>query len=134
MLKDIPFDKVKNIGVAIVRETNDIGQEIWNTYILNYKEKPIDTVLITSKGYGVIDKRKKKTAVLRYLIQELDANSYIKFEPLDPKLFGLFNEFWVSFRCEGTVYDKKFLFVPNSVSEENMINISMLGKEGVLIK
>ena len=35
----------------------------------------------------------------------------MKFEPLDPEVFKIFNEFWVIFIKEGML-DKKFLLLP----------------------
>jgi hypothetical protein len=42
------------------------------------------------------------------------------------------NEFWVSYFIGSQIYDKKFIFVPDSIIEENMMTIDPPGLEGVL--
>jgi hypothetical protein len=49
-----------------------------------------------------------------------------------PDVFHLNNEFWVSYFIGKQIYDKKFIFVPDSIIEDNLIQISPLGLEGVL--
>lgn len=134
MLKDIDFDKVVEVAVAIVVNTNDEGVKSYDTYIINYNKVAIDTVLITSRGYGEIDGEQRKTSTLRKMINEMPAESFAKIEPIDPDLLGIFHEFWVSFMKEGKMMDKKFLFAPDSVVDENLIEIPLLGFKGVMIK
>lgn len=133
MLKDIDFDKVLEVAVAIVKKVE--GEEItWDTYLINYNSIEIDTVLITSRGYGEIDGESRKTSTLRKVIELMPAESFAKIEPIDPALFGLFHEFWVSFRKDGKMLDKKFLFAPESVVDANIITIPLIGEKGVMIK
>ena len=49
-----------------------------------------------------------------------------------PPCLKLFNEFWVSYYIGKDIYDKKFVFVPESVMEENLMPISEIGLDGVL--
>ena len=53
-------------------------------------------------------------------------------EPIDPDLFHLFNEYWVSYYIEEQIYDKKFIFVPDSINISNISFIEMIQKEGIL--
>jgi len=46
--------------------------------------------------------------------------------------FHLYSEYWVSYYIDGQIYDKKFIFVPDSITEENLIPIAQLGMEGIL--
>lgn len=133
MLKDINFDKVVEVAVAIIKNEVE-GNVTWDTYIINYNEVEIDTVLITSRGFGEIDGEQRKTSTMRKVIEAMPPKSFAKIEPIDPDLFCLFHEFWVSFRKEGQMLDKKFLFAPDSVIEENLITIPLLGANGVMIK
>jgi hypothetical protein len=48
-------------------------------------------------------------------------------------VFGLANEFWVSFWKNDIMHDKKFVFVPESISERNIKKIPVLGDKGVMI-
>ena len=49
-------------------------------------------------------------------------------------LLGLSNEYWVSFYKEKDMYDKKFIFLPESVREDNLTMIPVLNKRGVMIR
>jgi hypothetical protein len=132
MKKDIDFPQVKDISLAIARKTNELQQEEWFVYIINKKPEPIHNVLITSKGYGELEGEKKQTSLLRQFIEKIDPDKSVLIEPINPELFALFNEFWVSFYIEKDIYDKKFIFVPGSIKDENISFIKEIGLEGVL--
>ena len=134
MLKDIPQLTVENIVVAIVREVNDEGVLVWNAYLINLYDKEINNVLVSSKGYGHFEGRDVKTSVLRHLIGDVDANDYAKIEPIMENLFGLSNEFWISFYLGRHIYDKKYIFLPETISETNFTMIPVLNKRGVMIR
>lgn len=134
MLKDIPKLKVEDIGVAIVNELNQDNELEWNVYLLNLKSEVIEGVLVSSTGYGEIDGDKKKSSTLRHFIEKVDAFSFSKIEPIIEDVFSLTNEYWVSFRWNGNIYDKKFIFLPESICEINLVQIPLLNKKGVIIK
>jgi hypothetical protein len=50
------------------------------------------------------------------------------------ELFGMTNQFWVSFYLNKEMYDKKYIFLAESITEENMIMIPLIGTKGVMIK
>jgi hypothetical protein len=60
-------------------------------------------------------------------------NEAAKIEPIMPDVFGLSNEYWVSFWVNDVMYDKRFVFPAESISDKNMILIKPLGLKGVLI-
>jgi len=134
MLKDIPQLAVENIVVAIIKEPNDEGEMVWNAYVINLYDQEISNVLVSSKGYGSFEGREVKTSVLRHLIGNIDANDYAKIEPIMENLFGLSNEFWVSFYKGKDIYDKKYIFLPETISEDNFTMIPVLNKKGVMIR
>lgn len=134
MLKDIPKLTVENLVVAIVREQNDEGELVWNSYLVNLYDHQISNVLVSSKGYGQYEGREVKTSVLRHLIGNVDAKDYAKIEPIMENLFGLNNEFWVSFYKGRDIYDKKYIFLPETIKEENFTTIPVLNKPGVMIR
>ena len=133
MRKDIEIPIVTDIAVAIVAETNELNQEEWNAYIINLKSKPIEGVLISSRGYGELNNEKRKTSELRHFLDVMEPKSYKKIEPIIEDVFGLNNEYWVSFYLEHKMFDKKFIFLAESIRKENCINIPILNKKGVLI-
>lgn len=135
MLKDIHRPEVENIGLAAVRETDESsGEVVWNIYLLNLYEQPITGVLVSSKGYGEIQGEPVKTSVLRHLIDEVQPLDIVKIEPIMPALFGLSNEYWVSFYLNRDIFDKKYVFLAESIREENFIRIPFIDKPGVLLR
>lgn len=118
--------------LAIARTSQSGAGEEWYVFLINRNEYPLKNVLVTSKGYGEKEGEKQQTSVLRHFVEEVPAEEHTAIEPIDPGLFHLFNEFWVSYYIDDQVYDKKFVFVPESVSEENIIRIKQLDLEGVL--
>ncbi|MFD2203638.1 hypothetical protein [Shivajiella indica] len=131
MKKDIDFHPVTGVKLAIAKEMVN-GMEEWGVYIINLNLIELNTVMITSKGYGNINGEEKKTSVLRHMIQELGAESIAKIEPIDPDLFLLNNEFWVSYYILDQIFDKKFVFKAGMVKKENLLWIPELGLEGIL--
>lgn len=132
MLKDIPFKKVEGVKIAVVPEENYLGFTLWYAYLLNYKDKPITNVLIRSRAFGEIDGEDKKTSVLRHFFLSIPSASYAKIELIDETVLDLNNEFWLSFRHEGIVFDKKYYFNSGEVNEENVTYIDLMEQYGVV--
>jgi len=132
MKKDIEFEKVEHVSIGITKSVSLTGGVEWQVYIINYNDFPIDTVLIASRGYGEIDGEEKKTSTLRHMIQKIEGCEFELVEPIDPALFSLTNEFWVSFYIDGKIRDKKFLFLPDSIRDEHLQLIPWINKQGVL--
>ncbi len=130
MKKDIPIPKVKDVGIAIVPEADSS----WYVYLLNLKDSPLDGVLVVSKGYGRVEDKEVKTSILRHLFDKVESRAFVKVELLEKRLHVLSNEFWVSFWHKGVMYDKKYVFVTDSLSEDHFTKIPLVNKMGVLIK
>jgi hypothetical protein len=60
------------------------------------------------------------------------ANSAALVESIQENIFHLNNEYWVSYFIGSQLYDKRFVFVPDSLCEENLIFIKELEREGIL--
>ena len=131
MKKDIDFSPVTGVKLAIAKEETASGTE-WGVYIINLNLIELNTVMITSKGYGEIDGEQKKTSILRHMIKELGPECVAKIEPIDPQVFALTNEFWVSYSILDQIFDKKFIFTPGSFDPSLQRMIPELGLEGVL--
>ena len=106
--------------------------EEWRVYLLNRSENLLETVMITSKGYGLKDGEEQKTSVLRHVIPKLEPGEYALVEPIAPEVFHLNNEYWVSFYIGRDLYDKKYIFVPDSIISGNLSYIPELDAHGVL--
>lgn len=127
MKKDIQFPRVDNVFITIVEENGS-----WRAYLLNRRPEKLKNVMITSKGYGEADGEKQNTSILRHVIPEVDAGEYAMIEPITEEVFHLNNEYWVSFFVDDQIYDKKYIFVPDSIREENLSFIEELNARGVL--
>ena len=135
MKKDINPSKVENVAVAVVLEKNEINEDIWNVYIINQKKDTIENVLISSKGY-VTDVKgiETKTSTLKHSIGNIEANDYALIEPIMENVFALHNEYWISFFIKGEMFDKKYIFLAETIKSDNLINVPVLEKQGVMIK
>lgn len=133
MKKDLPENIVEDIAIAAVLENENPQGRSWNIYLVNLKNQAIETVLISSKGYGIKDGKNVKTSVLRHSIGTVDAKDYALVEAIDEQVFGLTNEYWLSYYINGTIYDKKFIFLPESIVESNLIHVPLVNKPGVMI-
>ena len=132
MMKDIEIPEVKNVTLAIARD-KPVGEEgEWKVYLINKNEHPIENTLVASKGYGEKDGEKQQTSILRHFLQTVPPNSAALIEPIDSGVFHLNNEYWVSYYIDKQIFDKRFVFVPDSIREENLTFIKEIEMEGVL--
>jgi hypothetical protein len=125
--KDIDFKPVKKVHVVVAKK-----EEAWEVHLLNRSEDRLENVMVTSKGYGETKTENQQTSILRHMIPFLDPKSSALIEPIDESVFHLNNEYWVSYFINGQVYDKKFIFVPDSIIEEHLIFIEELEIRGIL--
>lgn len=131
MKKDIEIPKVTGVEIAVVLETNEIdSKEDWNVYILNKKDIDLEMVVIVSQGFSDT----KTTSVFRRKIDKLPANSYQKFELMQPELFNLDNRFQVTFFENNRLHDKTFIFQAETIQEGFLRDIEFLGKKGIVCK
>lgn len=134
MKKDIPIPEVENVAVAVVREANEKGEEGWYVYLLNLGNETLEGVLVTSKGYGEMKGEKKNTSILRHFLDTIPGKGFAKIEPIMEELFGLTNEYWVSFYKQKVMYDKKYIFLAESISSRLFTQVPLLNKKGVMIR
>lgn len=132
MKKDIPFPTVQGVSIAITREAVEANEYFWNVYLMNQNKHAIHDITIRSKGYGEKGGQQQNTSTLRHHFRVLEAESSVLVEPIDPGVFHLYNEFWVSYFVEGQIFDKKFIFVPETIIEENLIFIPTINLQGIL--
>ena len=131
MKKDIEIPVAKDVYVAIVREWNEeYLDKDWNAYIINSQTNPIELTMVVSKGYD--DDR--KTSIMRHAIGDVAAKSYKKIEVVQDDVLTLTNEFFVTFYADNKLYEKRFVFEKDTVTENNLINIPLIEKEGIKVK
>ena len=99
------------------------------------EKETINEVLVTSKGYLTDLKGiETKTSTLRHAMGSLKPNDFAIIEPIMEDVFPLNNEYWVSYFKDGRIFDKKFIFLAETIKDENLITIPVLNKQGVMIK
>ena len=131
MKKDIHIPKVSGVFMCVTNEYNDVYKtDDWNVYIVNEKSIDLEMVLIVSYGYD----NEKSTSKMRHKIEKLPANSYAKVELIQPEIFDLNNEFKVSFFSENQLFEKSYLLPKNTAKEENLKQLKVLNKQGILLK
>ncbi|MBU2995748.1 hypothetical protein KO500_04855 [Cellulophaga baltica] len=131
MKKDIDIPVVENVYIAIVNEwDDDMLNKVWNAYLINDKDTPIEMAIVVSNGFNDT----KKTSTIRHGLGTLEAKSFKKFEPLQEEIFALKNIFSVTFFFDNKLYDKKYLFEENTINKNSLTIIPLLEKDGVLVK
>ena len=132
MIKDIQRPPVKNVTLAVVREKNILMKEEWKVYLINNNDIAIENTLVASTGYGEKNGEAQKTSTLRHFLETVSAKSSTLVESIDPSVFHLNNEYWVSYYIGQDLFDKRFVFLPDTIREKNLTFIKELDKEGVL--
>lgn len=129
MRKDIKFPKVEGVSIAIGRvKSQESDSYDYAVYFINENDVPLENVIVNSSGYS----ERKKTSTLRHYFEHMAAHSVVRVEPIQPELFELVNQFWVSYYIGRKVFDKKFLFMPESIRDDNFSFIEAIQMEGIL--
>ena len=136
MLKDIQKRDVEDIAIAITPRlaSEEDHEYFWDAWLINLKQLPIKSVLVNSTGYGELNDQAVKTSTMRYFWEVIESGMAVKIEPVQVELFGLSNEYWLSFSLENYLYDKKYVFTPGTLDESNFTRIPLLDRQGVLIR
>lgn len=131
MRKDIEIPQVKNVHIVAVREWDKefTGQQ-WNVYLVNNREDEISTVLVMSRGKS----NDKKTSTLRHGLGDIAPKTSTKVELIPTEVLSFNNEYLVTFFAENKLFERKFTFESNSISEESVIEIPVMETEGILAK
>lgn len=138
MKQDIPFEPVVGVSIAIVPDTDTVvaegSQPTWQVFLLNNNDFPLENVIIAADGYGTQpDGEAVRTSTLRYHFPEIAPHSATPIELIDPAVFHLTNQYWVSYYRDRQIFDRKFLFVPDSIVPGNLSRLELLdGRPGVL--
>ena len=136
MKKDIAFAPVEGVSIAIVPDeaaATTEGLPGWLVYLLNHNDHELENVIVSSNGYGTnAEGEPVRTSTLRHSLLTVPEQAAVPVEPIDPALFHLNNQYWVSYYVGGQIFDKKFIFVPDSIVAANLTPIALLDRSGVL--
>lgn len=135
MLKDIPNHAVEDIAIAILPklEPSEENENLWEVYVINLKDEPLENVIVASKGYGERDGEVVRTSVLRHFIGDMEPLSYSLIEPIQEQVFGLSNEYWLSYYIGREIFDRKYVFLPESINADYFTRIPLINRKGVMI-
>ncbi|MAW66076.1 MAG: hypothetical protein CMD18_07775 [Flavobacteriales bacterium] len=135
MKKDIEMLEVSGVYIAVVSEFGMDGEKIWNAYLVNDKSEPIENVFVSSKGYlKNLKGEESKSSTLRHFYKVVSAKSSQKIEVIIDDVLKLNNEYFVSFYHKNKLFDKKFVFLPETIKKENISLVPIIQKQGIWIK
>ena len=86
--------------------------------------------MVVSKGYD----KDRKSSTMRHGIGDMQPKSFRKIEVVQEDVLGLNNEFFVTFYADNKLYEKRFVFEKNTVKENNLVQIQLIDKEGIMAK
>lgn len=132
MKEDIDFPKVEGVGICAIPVDNE-GETFWQVHIINQLDEPITNVLVSTRGYGKQQDEEVRTSELRHYFEELPPKRSKPIEVIPDSLIGLSNQYWVSFYIKDAIYDKKFIFLPDTLLAQNLTLVPVLDKQGILI-
>ncbi len=135
MREELKGPKVENVSIALVEIPLENNEKEYIVYLLNLRDDIMEGIIVASTGYGENPKTGEqiKTSTLRRGIELMLPNEAARIEPIMPELFDLTNEYWVSFWVNEEMYDKRFLFIPGSIKQEDFKMIDLLGHKGILL-
>jgi hypothetical protein len=135
MRKDITIPVVENVYVAAMQEWNDdFMEKTWYAYLVNDTDKKLETIIVVSNASGMLEGEMRKTSMLRHVFTEVLPDTAIKIEMIEESVLALDNSFMVTFFIENTLYDKNYVFKAGTISEDNLQEVPVIYKEGVLVK
>ena len=124
--------KVEGVFLALLEEKDNAEYAV---YLVNDRKDIMEGIIVTSVGFGenLQSGEALKTATLRHSLEVLLPEEYAKIELIVPEVFGLYNEYWVSFWVDEVLYDKKFLFLPDSIKIEDFSVLPKFNKRGIFL-
>lgn len=124
--------KVEGVFLALLEEKDNAEYAV---YLVNDRKDIMEGIIVTSVGFGenLQSGEALKTATLRHSLEVLLPEEYAKIELIVPEVFGLYNEYWVSFWVDEVLYDKKFLFLPDSIKIEDFTVLPKFNKRGIFL-
>lgn len=127
--------EVSGVYLAVIVEECKDGKNTWNAYIVNDKSEPIENVFVSSKGYlKSLRGEESKSSILRHFYKVIPAKSSQKIEVVIDDVLKLNNEYFVSFYIGNQLFDKKYVFLAETIKNENISFVPIIQKHGVWIK
>ncbi len=135
MKKDINIPTVENVFLAAIQEWSDeLMQKVWYVHLVNDSDYDLESVMVVSKAFGMLEGEMKKTSLLRHAFVNIPAVSTVKVELLDDSVLLLNNEFMVTYFIGSILYDKKFIFRAQSITPDYVEEVPILFVDGVIVR
>ena len=135
MKKDIIIPKVENVYVAAIQEWNDdFMQKTWYAYLVNDSEEKLETVIVVSNASGMLNGEERRTSMLRHAFVTVEPDTAVKIEMIEDSVLQLDNSFMVTFFKGDTLYDRNYIFKAETINEDNVQEVPVIFKDGVLVK
>jgi hypothetical protein len=127
MKKDLDIEEVTGVYIAFLPNRDN-----WSVYLINNRQEQLETVIVNASGEGKMEGKEKQTATLRFLLNDIPAESVKPFELLMPDSFKLSHRYWVSYYVGNRIFDKKFVYTPD-MYDEDLQDLPVFGSPGILL-
>jgi hypothetical protein len=129
MLKDLNFDPVTDVRLAIAKTPEKTGESTFYLYLINGKQEALKNVLVMTEAAENEDGSGRKTSKLRHFIEHIDPMHSIKVETVDPAVLGFYNRIWLSFYLDEQIYDRRYTIKPFKEWElEPLVDLDLKGR------
>ncbi|WP_026998882.1 hypothetical protein [Eisenibacter elegans] len=133
MKKDIDFPAVTDVYIAVVRSEIQTEEE-WLVYLINNSATTLTHTFVAASGYGLSPdtQDQQTTSTLRHHFAEVAAYSATAIERIQPSVFHLQNQYWLSYYIEDKLYDQRFIFYPDSIQVAHLKPLPLMKSLGIL--
>lgn len=129
MKRDIFVLPMENVSVVAKPLVDDLQ---WQVLLVNHSTETLKNIMVASTGYGLINESVTQTSTLRHFYEELAPGQNQIIERIDPSVFGLENEYWVSFWINEQLIDKRFIFQVGSIDPKHVKKFNFFEEEIIL--
>jgi hypothetical protein len=127
MKKDLDIEEVSGVYIAFLPNRDN-----WSVYVINNRKEALETVIVNASGEGKLEGKEKQTATLRFLLNDIPAESVKPFELLMPESLKISHRYWVSYYIGNRIFDKKFVYTPD-MYDEDLQDLPVFGSPGILL-
>jgi hypothetical protein len=127
MKKDLDIEEVSGVYIAFLPNRDN-----WSVYVINNRKEALETVIVNASGEGKLEGKEKQTATLRFLLNDIPAESVKPFELLMPDSLKISHRYWVSYYIGNRIFDKKFVYTPD-LYDEDLQDLPVFGSPGILL-
>ncbi|MCO5232701.1 MAG: hypothetical protein LC105_10600 [Chitinophagales bacterium] len=132
MLKDINFDNHDIFKLAICPSYDGLDT-IYDVILLNETDEKIEQVMVSCSGHGEVLGQEKNTAIMRVMVGDLPAFSFVGIESIIGETVDLRNDFFICGFYEGRLKDKLIRIYIRDLLENDLKEIPLIDRKGWLV-